>query len=198
MEETKTVGRNEPCPCGSGRKYKRCHGIEAPPKLSAPAAPAFGAGDAGAVGPAGFDPSKMDPQVMMQMGQMIQRLPKGQLQRLQSLMQRAMAGKDVTREAAELERQLPLEFEQMMRSFNPASLGFGGEVAPEEVSAPPMAETSSPVAMTEEEAKAIVARAMAEGKVSQDEAVKLLGDEAAPVTPETRKPGGLWGKLRGK
>jgi SEC-C motif domain protein len=21
-----TVGRNEPCPCGSGMKYKRCHG----------------------------------------------------------------------------------------------------------------------------------------------------------------------------
>lgn len=20
------VGRNEPCPCGSGRKYKKCHG----------------------------------------------------------------------------------------------------------------------------------------------------------------------------
>ena len=26
------VGRNEPCPCGSGRKYKRCHG--APPSHS--------------------------------------------------------------------------------------------------------------------------------------------------------------------
>ena len=23
---TETVGRNEPCPCGSGKKYKRCHG----------------------------------------------------------------------------------------------------------------------------------------------------------------------------
>jgi len=23
-----TVGRNDPCPCGSGRKYKRCHGAE--------------------------------------------------------------------------------------------------------------------------------------------------------------------------
>ena len=23
------VGRNEPCPCGSGRKYKKCHGLEA-------------------------------------------------------------------------------------------------------------------------------------------------------------------------
>lgn len=22
------VGRNEPCPCGSGLKYKRCHGID--------------------------------------------------------------------------------------------------------------------------------------------------------------------------
>jgi len=24
--EARRVGRNEPCPCGSGRKYKRCHG----------------------------------------------------------------------------------------------------------------------------------------------------------------------------
>ena len=23
------VGRNDPCPCGSGRKYKRCHGVAA-------------------------------------------------------------------------------------------------------------------------------------------------------------------------
>ncbi|MEK7060029.1 MAG: SEC-C metal-binding domain-containing protein, partial [Patescibacteria group bacterium] len=22
----KTVGRNDPCPCGSGKKYKKCHG----------------------------------------------------------------------------------------------------------------------------------------------------------------------------
>ena len=24
---SKKVGRNEPCPCGSGFKYKRCHGV---------------------------------------------------------------------------------------------------------------------------------------------------------------------------
>ena len=23
---SKKVGRNEPCPCGSGKKYKHCHG----------------------------------------------------------------------------------------------------------------------------------------------------------------------------
>jgi preprotein translocase subunit SecA len=22
------VGRNDPCPCGSGKKYKKCHGKE--------------------------------------------------------------------------------------------------------------------------------------------------------------------------
>ena len=25
----KKVGRNDPCPCGSGKKYKSCHGIGA-------------------------------------------------------------------------------------------------------------------------------------------------------------------------
>jgi len=24
--ESEKVGRNDPCPCGSGKKYKRCHG----------------------------------------------------------------------------------------------------------------------------------------------------------------------------
>src|SRR5262245_14892791 len=28
------IGRNEPCPCGSGRKYKKCHGAPAPPPES--------------------------------------------------------------------------------------------------------------------------------------------------------------------
>ncbi|MER2236841.1 MAG: SEC-C metal-binding domain-containing protein, partial [Psychrobacillus sp.] len=23
-----TVGRNDPCPCGSGKKYKKCHGAK--------------------------------------------------------------------------------------------------------------------------------------------------------------------------
>ena len=26
--EAKRVGRNDPCPCGSGKKYKKCHGKE--------------------------------------------------------------------------------------------------------------------------------------------------------------------------
>ncbi|NIP13643.1 MAG: hypothetical protein GWM88_02415 [Pseudomonadales bacterium] len=26
VRSERKVGRNEPCPCGSGRKYKQCHG----------------------------------------------------------------------------------------------------------------------------------------------------------------------------
>ena len=26
---TSKVGRNDPCPCGSGKKYKACHGKDA-------------------------------------------------------------------------------------------------------------------------------------------------------------------------
>lgn len=33
----KKVGRNDPCPCGSGKKYKQCHGIQNEPGASAPA-----------------------------------------------------------------------------------------------------------------------------------------------------------------
>src|SRR5689334_996672 len=91
----KTIGRNEPCPCGSGKKYKRCCGVNAAPKLSAPKQPASGAAG-------GWDPSalaNLDPQMMQQFSQALQRLPKGQLQRMQSMMQKAMSGKDVTAEA---------------------------------------------------------------------------------------------------
>ena len=28
VREHPKVGRNEPCPCGSGLKYKKCHGLK--------------------------------------------------------------------------------------------------------------------------------------------------------------------------
>ena len=26
VKNDKKIGRNDPCPCGSGKKYKKCHG----------------------------------------------------------------------------------------------------------------------------------------------------------------------------
>src|ERR1700722_20046310 len=28
QRQTPKVGRNDPCPCGSGKKYKKCHGMD--------------------------------------------------------------------------------------------------------------------------------------------------------------------------
>src|SRR5215469_3778087 len=37
---SKAPGRNDPCPCGSGRKYKQCCAVQ--PKAGNPAPPGFG------------------------------------------------------------------------------------------------------------------------------------------------------------
>ncbi|MEO6952594.1 MAG: SEC-C metal-binding domain-containing protein [Polyangia bacterium] len=29
VREAAKIGRNEPCPCGSGKKFKKCHGASA-------------------------------------------------------------------------------------------------------------------------------------------------------------------------
>ncbi len=134
----KTIGRNEPCPCGSGKKYKRCCGVNAAPKLGAPRAmPGFGAGFGEGEAPEGFDPSAFDPEMIMKFSQALQQLPKGQMQRLQSLMQKAMAGKDVSREAAEFEQSLPPGFREMMASFQ--TLGQTPVQMPGEMPSDPMA-----------------------------------------------------------
>ena len=171
--QEKVIGRNEPCPCGSGKKYKRCHGVAAEPKLTTPKNPGLPAagfpGAAAGAGTGGFDPASlgMDPQMMMQMSQALQRLPRGQMQRLQAIMQKAMAGKDVSRESAEFEKTLPVEFQQMLRAFS-------GQMMPN-MEAPQM---------TEEEARALVAKAADEGKISSEQAQELLTAQANESQPE--------------
>jgi uncharacterized protein YecA (UPF0149 family) len=178
------VGRNEPCPCGSGKKYKRCHGVDAAPKLSAPTLPAASANAmTGAMGPGGFDPSKADPAMMSQMTKALQRLPRGQLQKLQGIMQRAQAGQDVSREAGEFERMLPPEFSQMAMQMMMAQ-GMGG--APE---------------MDSDEAKKIVAQAVADGKMTEAQASELLGgQDSAAILAQSEKKGisGFFKKITGK
>ncbi len=180
----KQMGRNEPCPCGSGKKYKRCHGVNAAPKLSIPAGNLTGDAGAGVPGmPGGMpDMSGFDPQMMMQVSQSLQRLPKGQLQRLQGLMQRAMSGQDISREAQEFEQTLPTEFQEMLKGFAGAGMpGMGAPAAIEQSAAAPEGE------LTVEQAKEIVAKAAAEGKLSSEQADDLL---AVEKKPEAKK--GFW------
>jgi hypothetical protein len=119
METTdfKNVGRNDPCPCNSGKKFKKCHGENLPWQGNAKVeeAPAEGAAPAENAAPQ-FDPSKMDLNWLATFSSAIQRLPKGQMQQLQALMQKAMAGKNVTRELEEFQRKLPPSFQELLKN----------------------------------------------------------------------------------
>ncbi len=180
------TGRNEPCPCGSGKKFKRCHGVDAAPKLTAPAVKPATAGPNPALG--GFDPSQMDPEMMKQMAKTLQRLPKSQLMKMQGLMQRAMAGQDVSRESAEFEKMLPPEFSQMAMQMMMAQGMAGGAGV-------------SDKPMDAADAKQIVAKAVAEGKMTAEQAKELLGDEdPAAILAKAEKKGisGFFKKITGK
>ncbi len=188
-EETlPSVGRNEPCPCGSGKKYKRCHGVNAEPKLSQPKASlASGEGAEGLPGNLPFDPSQFDPAMMMKIAQAFQRLPRPQMVKLQSLVQRAMAGQDVSREAAELERMLPPDLRDMLQGFQiPQGLDQGGG-APltedEQAVAAPVGMAPS-ADMTPDQAREIVQKALAEGKISKEQAATLLGGTESEAAAE--------------
>ena len=167
MTEEKVIGRNEPCPCNSGKKYKRCCGVTAAPKITPPKPVQEGSAPA-------FDPSafaNMNPELMAKFSQALQRLPKGQLQRLQVLMQKAMSGKNIVAEAADFERTLPAEFQNLVRSFGLPQGGAGAALGEASQITPP---ESEPSAMSEAEARKIVAQAVAEGKISEEKAKELL------------------------
>jgi hypothetical protein len=105
-----TVGRNDRCPCGSGKKYKKCCGFNV-----APVVPEVDPASAPPPIP-GMDPSMMNPEWLQQISQAFARLPKGQQQRLQMMISKAMAGKDVSRESAELEKSLPTELQSLLNA----------------------------------------------------------------------------------
>lgn len=135
-----SVGRNDTCPCGSGKKFKRCHSekVEAE-KMAAKAAPATPSADAaGSAAAEGVTPNaggmpdmgQMNPEMMQQVMTMMRRMPKNQLMQMQAMMQRAMKGEDITREAQELERRLPKNlrdfFTVMQMSATMMNGGAGG------------------------------------------------------------------------
>ena len=142
--------------------------------------------------PGGFDPSKVDPKIMAKMQSLIQRLPRGQLTQLQNVMQKAMAGQDVTAEAMQLQRMLPPEFLQLAMQMQMGmggdagaagampGMGMGAGMPGMGMGAPTPAAIEEPE-LSEEEAMRIVAEAAKDGKLSGDQAKELLGEDPDAV-----------------
>ena len=122
-----------------------------------------------------FDPSKMDPKLLMELSQLVRELPPEKLSTMQSLMHNMMAGFDVTQEMAEFEKTLPPGFrEKLMRLM--LSQAAAGAAPIEVVSSNPSegASLGSTDGMDLREARLTILRAVAEGRMQPEEAERLL------------------------
>ncbi len=136
----------------------------------------------------GFDPSKMDPKLLMELSQLVQQLPPEQLSRMQALMHNAMAGFDIRKEMEEFEKSLPPGFKQkivaLMAGSSPQDFAKSAELSSSsQISQGPTAsvnaegqplnqEVSHPLDVRE--ARLTILQAVADGQMSPSEAEKVL------------------------
>jgi hypothetical protein len=108
-----------------------------------------------------FDPSKMDPKLMMEMSRLVQQLPPEQLSRMQTLMHNMMAGFDVRAEMEAFERTLPAGFREKLMSM----MGGQSEIQTESPASAPK---------TIDEARLTILRGVAAGQLSPEQALGML------------------------
>ena len=118
-----------------------------------------------------FDPSKMDPKVLMELSQLVQQLPPEKLGKMQTLMHNMMAGYDVRAEMEEFEKSLPPGFREKLMSFS-SVMGASQEPAIE-VQQPASSPPGNPQ-MDIHEARLTILRGVADGKIDPEEAERLL------------------------
>lgn len=128
-----------------------------------------------------FDPSKMDPKVMMELSQLIQSLPPEKLSRMQVLMHNMMGGFDVRKDMEEFEKGLPPDFRlKLMSIMAKQSSPLRQEPVKEEIetfassSGNSNMDANMDANMDVREARLTLLRAVASGDLSPEEAEKLL------------------------
>lgn len=112
----------------------------------------------------GFDPSKMDPKVMMELSKLVAQLPPEKLNQMQSLMHNAMAGFDVRAQMEEFEKTLPPGFREKIASLMVGQTPEIHEPSP----------SIDPANMDIREARLTILRGVSEGRINPEEAEKLL------------------------
>ena len=128
--------------------------------------------------PSMMDPSKLKPETLMKMSQLIQELPPAMLSRMQTLMHNAMAGFDVKQEMARFEADLPSGFREKMARIMYEAHGAIA-VEPAEVAKPAALEIEQPASTisTPREAQLRVLAAVASGDLTPEQALEVLFPE---------------------
>ncbi len=129
--------------------------------------------------PGGMDPSKMNPEVLMKLSQIVRELPSEQLNRMQQIMHNLNAGFDVRKEMEEFERGLPPGFKDRLAEVlkeDPQGRGVINSAEAAKASESGPAPTELPGSMRE--ARLTLLRAVASGQLEAEEAERLLFPEA--------------------
>ena len=112
-----------------------------------------------------FDPSKMDPKVLMELSTLVQTLPPDMINRMQQMMHNSMAGFDTRKEMEEFEKTLPPDFREKLMTLMAGQMGAISASAP------------APVATGEMDvrgARLTLLRAVAEGRMTPEDAERAL------------------------
>ena len=114
----------------------------------------------------GIDPSKLSPQVIQEISELMRTLTPEQMMKMQSLMHNSMAGFNVSNEMMEFEKNLPSGFREKMARIMYMTNGI--EV-PNQAPATPAVEPK-----TEREARMIILKSVAGGFMQPEEALSVL------------------------
>jgi len=129
-----------------------------------------------------IDPSKLDPKAIAELSELMRTLPYDQIMRMQSLMQAAMAGKDVRSDLEAFERDLPADFRSklfniMMKhgpSFQQAAETDASSSGPGQFVTSSAKVSEGAQDLSPREARLTILRAVAAGRMSPEEAETLL------------------------
>lgn len=131
-----------------------------------------------------FDPSKMDPKLMMEISQLVQQLPPQKLNQLQTIMHNMMAGYDVRKELEEFEQGLPPGFREKLMTMMAGQYGgeaggrMGMSMLNRESAGTSTASAPAPDGnMDLRRARLTILQAVADGEMTPDEAERLLFPE---------------------
>ena len=112
-----------------------------------------------------FDPSKLSPQAIAEISELMRSLSPDQMMKLQTIMHNSLAGFNVTQEMMEFEKSMPPAFrEKMARVMYMAN---GIEVPPKEPTA--VVEPTN-----ENEARLVILKSVANGLMTPEQALSVL------------------------
>ena len=133
-------------------------------------------------GMGGLDPSKLTPQTIAALTDLMRTLTPDQMMKMQSLMHNSMAGFDVTQEMIQFESSLPPNFRERMAKIMYMANGIdvssgtpGGTAASPAPIQNAVQPTEAPTNMNE--ARLVILRSVAGGLMSPEEALKVLFTE---------------------